>query len=94
MLFGWLIANVLTFLGVLTAAYAFVPGGKIMRERTGFMLVVQLALLGLGLVNARQVDLKRLSTRATRHRRRTTRMQRRMRSERVLDLDQRTTSAC
>lgn len=62
MLFGWLAANVLTFLGVLTVAYAFVPGGKIMRERVGFMLVVQLALLGLGLLNARRVDLKRLAS--------------------------------
>lgn len=62
MLVGWLIANVLTFLGVLTVAYAFVPGGKIMRERTGFMLVVQVVLLGLGLFNARRVDLARLNS--------------------------------
>ncbi|KAJ1026832.1 hypothetical protein NDA16_002129 [Ustilago loliicola] len=62
MLCGWLVANVLTFLGVLTVAYAFVPGGKVMRERTGFMLVVQLVLLGLGLVNAHRVDLVRLSS--------------------------------
>lgn len=61
MLFGWLFANVLTFLGVLTVAYAFVPGGKIMRERTGFMLVVQSVLLGWGLLNARRVDLPRLA---------------------------------
>lgn len=60
MLCGWLVANVLTFLGVLTVAYAFVPGGKVMRERTGFMLVMQLVLLGLGLMNARRVDLKRI----------------------------------
>ncbi len=60
MLVGWLVANVLTFLGVLTVAYAFVPGGKVMRERTGFMLVLQLVLLGLGLVNARRVDSERL----------------------------------
>lgn len=56
MLAAWLIANVLTFLGVLTVAYAFVPGGKIMRERTGFMLVVQWLLLAHGLVNARIVE--------------------------------------
>ncbi|EST05218.2 Frag1/DRAM/Sfk1 [Kalmanozyma brasiliensis GHG001] len=62
MLFAWLIANVLTFLGVLTVAYAFVPGGKVMRERTGFMLGLQLALLGLGLINARRVDRQRLSS--------------------------------
>ncbi|SPC66018.1 related to CWH43 - putative sensor/transporter protein [Ustilago sp. UG-2017b] len=61
MLCGWLVANVLTFLGVLTVAYAFVPGGKVMRERTGFMLVIQLVLLGFGLVNARRVDLARLN---------------------------------
>ncbi|SPO23750.1 related to CWH43 - putative sensor/transporter protein [Ustilago trichophora] len=67
MLFGWLVANVLTFLGVLTVAYAFVPGGKIMRERVGFMLVVQLALLGLGLFNARTVDLKRLESKQGEH---------------------------
>lgn len=30
----WLVANVLTFLGVLTVAYAFVPGGKVMREKS------------------------------------------------------------
>ena len=53
MLVSWLVANVLVFLGVLTVAYAFVPGGKIMRERTGFMLAVQLVLLGVGLLNAR-----------------------------------------
>ena len=35
MLFAWLTANVLTFLGVLTVAYAFVPGGKIMRGANG-----------------------------------------------------------
>jgi hypothetical protein len=57
MLAAWLVANVLTFLGVLTVAYAFVPGGKVMRERTGLMLVLQLALLALGLINARRVDL-------------------------------------
>ncbi|CBQ73327.1 related to CWH43-putative sensor/transporter protein [Sporisorium reilianum SRZ2] len=62
MLAGWLVANVLTFFGVLTVAYAFVPGGKIMRERTGLMLVVQLVLLGLGLVNARRTDLKHLGS--------------------------------
>nr|CDI53769.1 related to CWH43-putative sensor/transporter protein [Melanopsichium pennsylvanicum 4] len=62
MLFGWLVANVLTFLGVLTVAYAFVPGGKIMRERVGFMLIVQLLLLGCGLFNARHVDLIRLTS--------------------------------
>ncbi|TKY85419.1 hypothetical protein EX895_005581 [Sporisorium graminicola] len=62
MLCGWLIANVLTFFGVLTVAYAFVPGGKIMRERTGLMLIVQLVLLSLGLFNARRTDLKRRST--------------------------------
>jgi hypothetical protein len=60
LLFGWLAANVLTFMGVLTVAYAFVPGGKVLRERTGFMLVVQLVLLGLGLANARRVDSARL----------------------------------
>ncbi|CDU26354.1 related to CWH43-putative sensor/transporter protein [Sporisorium scitamineum] len=62
MLFGWLVANVLTFFGVLTVAYAFVPGGKIMRERTGLMLIVQLVLLGLGLLNARRTDLKCLGS--------------------------------
>lgn len=36
MLFGaWLVADLLAFFQVLTAAYAFIPGGKIMRERTG-----------------------------------------------------------
>lgn len=35
MWFVWLVADVLAFLQVLTAAYAFVPGAKIMRERTG-----------------------------------------------------------
>ncbi|KIS68947.1 uncharacterized protein UMAG_10320 [Mycosarcoma maydis] len=62
MLFAWLVANLLTFFGVLTVAYAFVPGGKIMRERTGLMLVVHLMLLGGGLINARSVDLRRLSS--------------------------------
>ncbi|KAJ9479393.1 Protein CWH43 [Pseudozyma hubeiensis] len=62
MLFGWLVANVLTFFGVLTVAYAFVPGGKIMRERTGLMLIVQLVLLGVGLANARSVDAKRFTS--------------------------------
>lgn len=33
-LFAWLIADVLAFLQVLTAAYAFIPGGMIMREKT------------------------------------------------------------
>lgn len=31
----WLTTDVLAFLQVLTAAYAFVPGAKIMREKTG-----------------------------------------------------------
>jgi hypothetical protein len=31
---AWLVADVLAFLQVLTAAYAFVPGGMIMREKT------------------------------------------------------------
>lgn len=35
MLVTWLVTNVLTFLQVLTVAYAFVPGGQLMRERTG-----------------------------------------------------------
>lgn len=56
MLAAWLIANVLTFLGVLTVAYAFVPGGKIMRERTGFMLVLQTLLLAHGVLHARTVN--------------------------------------
>ncbi|PWY99457.1 hypothetical protein BCV70DRAFT_217814 [Testicularia cyperi] len=56
MLASWLIANVLIFVGVLTVAYAFVPGGKVMRERTGLMLIIQLVLLGVGLLNARQVN--------------------------------------
>lgn len=33
-LFAWLVADVLAFLQVLTAAYAFIPGGMIMREKT------------------------------------------------------------
>ncbi|KAN0065714.1 Protein cwh43 [Thecaphora frezii] len=56
MLASWLVANVLVFLGVLTVAYAFVPGGKIMRERTGFMLAMQAMLLGAGLLNAQRGD--------------------------------------
>jgi hypothetical protein len=36
MLFGaWLVADLLAFFQVLTVAYAFIPGGMIMRERTG-----------------------------------------------------------
>jgi hypothetical protein len=33
-LVAWLVADVLAFLQVLTAAYAFIPGGMIMREKT------------------------------------------------------------
>ncbi|PWN51345.1 hypothetical protein IE53DRAFT_342529 [Violaceomyces palustris] len=62
MLASWLVANLLTFVGVLTVAYAFVPGGKVMRERTGLMLAIQVAFLGLGLLNARWTRASKLST--------------------------------
>ncbi|SPO35994.1 related to CWH43 - putative sensor/transporter protein [Pseudozyma flocculosa] len=56
MLASWLVANVLVFVGILTVAYAFVPGGKIMRERTGFMLALQVVLLAVGQLNAREAN--------------------------------------
>lgn len=50
----WLVTDVMAFLQVLTAAYAFVPGGKIMREHTGLMMVVMLLFLLAGLSAARK----------------------------------------
>lgn len=49
----WLTADLLAFLQVLTAAYAFIPGGKVMRERTGTMLLITITLLIAGLNHAR-----------------------------------------
>lgn len=48
----WLVYTLLEFLGVLTVAYAFLPGAYVMREHTGAMLLVQHVLIGVGLCSA------------------------------------------
>lgn len=53
----WLLATVFLFLGVLTVAYAFLPGAKVMREHTPALLAVQTVVLGAGLWNARGKDV-------------------------------------
>lgn len=53
MLGAWFVADLLAFLQVLTAAYAFVPGGQIMREHTGVMMAIMMTLLSLGLWKSR-----------------------------------------
>ncbi|WFD34418.1 Protein cwh43 [Malassezia cuniculi] len=54
----WLVYTVLEFLGVLTVAYAFLPGAHVMREHTGAMLLAQHVLIGAGILNARGVQAK------------------------------------
>lgn len=53
MAFAWLMATFFIFLGVLTTAYAFLPGAWIMREHTGLVLGAQNVLMVLSLLAAR-----------------------------------------
>lgn len=53
MLGAWFVADLLAFFQVLTAAYAFVPGGKVMREHTGLMMAIMMTFLSLGLWKSR-----------------------------------------
>ncbi|KAI3629159.1 hypothetical protein CBS9595_000231 [Malassezia furfur] len=68
---AWAVAVGQWFLGVLTVAYAFLPGAWVMREHTGALLAVQGALLVAGLHAARTPDVTtRLAVAASTHRRR------------------------
>lgn len=70
MLFSvWTIYTTLAFLGVLTVAYAFLPGAYIMREHTGAVLVLQYVLVAAGLGNARSAHVaERLAVQASTYR--------------------------
>ncbi|WFD30386.1 Protein cwh43 [Malassezia sp. CBS 17886] len=68
---SWATATVLLFLGVLTVAYAFLPGAHVMREHTLSLLLAQHALMCAGLWNARAghvADALRALEPASRHR--------------------------
>mgnify|MGYP001761897066 FL=1 len=56
---AWSTYTLLAFLGVLTVAYAFLPGAWVMREHTGLMLVVQHVLLLGGVWNAHGAHVAR-----------------------------------
>ena len=50
---AWFAMSFLAFLGVLTTAYAFLPGAYIMREHTGALTLVQTLVLLAGVLTAR-----------------------------------------
>ncbi|WFD23177.1 Protein cwh43 [Malassezia equina] len=50
---AWFVLALLAFLGVLTTAYAFLPGAYIMREHTGLLTGVQTILLLFGVASSR-----------------------------------------
>lgn len=50
---AWFVMSFLAFLGVLTTAYAFLPGAYVMREHTGALTLVQTLVLLAGVVAAR-----------------------------------------
>ncbi|ORX62853.1 hypothetical protein DM01DRAFT_1297685 [Hesseltinella vesiculosa] len=50
----YLVYNVLCLAHVWTVAYAFVPGGPLLRERTHWVLAAMMLLIGAGLLNARK----------------------------------------
>lgn len=54
---AWAVAVAQWFFGVLTVAYAFLPGAWVMREHTGALLAVQGALLLAGLHAARTPEV-------------------------------------
>ncbi|KOS14808.1 hypothetical protein Malapachy_1039 [Malassezia pachydermatis] len=58
MALAWLVATLLAFLGVLTTAYAFLPGAMIMREHTGVMMGVYNAILIAALASARSPHVR------------------------------------
>lgn len=60
---AWLTATFMAFLGVLTTAYAFLPGAYVMREHTGALLAVETAILSWGLWHARRDEVRVRSVR-------------------------------
>lgn len=52
---AWAVYSVLTVLNVIPTAYAFVPGGVHLRERTDLILIGMMALVFAGLHNARSL---------------------------------------
>lgn len=62
---AWLTATFLAFLGVLTTAYAFLPGAYVMREHTGALLGIETAILSWGLWHARREGVRARIAHAT-----------------------------
>jgi len=52
---AWAVYSVMTVLNVIPTAYAFVPGGNHLRERTDLILVAMMGLIFVGLHNARSL---------------------------------------
>ncbi|WFD26728.1 Protein cwh43 [Malassezia nana] len=65
---AWLVMSFLAFLGVLTTAYAFLPGAYAMREHTGALTLVQTLVLLAGLLVARRAPYAAPATNAERTR--------------------------
>ncbi|KAL8743674.1 MAG: hypothetical protein Q9190_004002 [Brigantiaea leucoxantha] len=54
--FGFLMYNVLVLAHVWVVAYAFVPGGPLMREHTDWVMIVTVLFLGAGIFAAPRMD--------------------------------------
>lgn len=65
MTLAWLIATLFAFLGVLTTAYAFLPGAYFMREHTGALMAIETCIVSLGAWHARRNAVKIRSVRPT-----------------------------
>ncbi|KAI9763969.1 MAG: hypothetical protein M1835_007688 [Candelina submexicana] len=61
---GFLIYNVLVLAHVWVVAYAFVPGGPIMREHTDWVMTASMLLLGAGIYSANATATSRSNSRS------------------------------
>ncbi|KAI0475686.1 Frag1/DRAM/Sfk1 family-domain-containing protein [Xylariaceae sp. FL0804] len=60
---GFFLYNVMVLFHVWVVAYAFVPGGPLVRERTDWVMLTMMLLIGAGVFNLTSVNARRSETR-------------------------------